>query len=133
MIDAMKSIAVAAAIIERDGRILVCQRGYGEQKGKWEFPGGKIEKGESGEDALSRELCEELEMSVSIDRLFRRIEYDYPTFHISLYCYHCTLKREEFTLKEHLAARWVARDELESVDWLGADHLVVPALKEYLR
>ena len=132
MIEPMKSIAVAAAIIERDRKILVCQRGYGEQKGKWEVPGGKIEEGESGTEALVRELVEELDMAVSIDSLFRKIEYDYPTFHISLYCYHCTLKRDDFVLKEHLSSRWVSSDELESVDWLGADHLVVPALKEYL-
>ncbi len=128
----MKSIRVAAAIIERDRRVLVCQRGYGEQKGLWEFPGGKIEEGESGEDALRRELVEELDMAVTIDRQFQVIEYDYPTFHIILYCYHCTLLRDDFILKEHLASRWVSSKELEEVDWLGADHLVVPSLKEYL-
>ncbi|MCR5731960.1 MAG: (deoxy)nucleoside triphosphate pyrophosphohydrolase [Sphaerochaetaceae bacterium] len=128
----MKSIRVAAAIIEKDKKVLACQRGYGEQKGLWEFPGGKLEKGEDGKAALERELKEELKLSVVVDSLYKCLDYDYPEFHITIHFYNCTMKEETFSLTEHLAARWLNRDELDSVSWLGADSLIIPELKKYL-
>ncbi|MCP1103439.1 8-oxo-dGTP diphosphatase [Aequitasia blattaphilus] len=129
----MKSIEVVAAIIKKNGRIFATQRGYGEFKGGWEFPGGKIESGESAEDALVREIKEELETEVKVEELVHTVEYDYPQFHLTMHCYLCTIVEGELTLTEHEASRWLAKAEINSVDWLPADIEVVNILKnQYL-
>ena len=127
----MKSIEVAAAIIINNGKIFACQRGYGEWKDWWEFPGGKIESGETPEDALLREICEELSIYISIDRHLTTVDYDYPNFHLTMHCYICQLKDDlQPHLLEHEAARWLCRSELEEVKWLPADVEVIKALSE---
>lgn len=123
-------ITVVAAIIrDASGRILATQRGYGDWKDFWEFPGGKIEPGEKPEDALRRELREEMDAQIVIDRLLQTVDYDYPTFHITLHCYLCRLADERFVLKEHEAARWLTPEELSSVQWLPADQSVIAQLQ----
>ena len=117
----MKTIEVAAAIIVKDNRIFATQRGYGEFKDGWEFPGGKIEEGETPQQALVREIQEELDTEVEVGDLLGTVEYDYPTFHLSMQCFLCRIKSGRLNLKEHEAARWLAEDELDSVDWLPAD------------
>ena len=127
----MKKIEVVAAIIHDDeGRIFTTQRGYGEWKDWWEFPGGKMESGEMPEEALVREIREELSTEISVDELFCTVEYDYPAFHLILHCYLCSLQTEVLHLNEHEAARWLTKDELDSVDWLPADWEVIEALTE---
>lgn len=128
----MKTIEVVAAVIVRDGRIFATQRGYGDFKDFWEFPGGKIEKGESPEDALVREIKEELEADITVDSFLRTVEYDYPKFHLILHCYLCSLKNDTLHLLEHESARWLSREELDSVDWLPADHSIIRRLKRML-
>ena len=117
----MKVIKVVAAIIAEKGRIFATQRGYGEFKDGWEFPGGKIEEGETPQQALVREIQEELDTEVEVGDLLGTVEYDYPTFHLSMQCFLCRIKSGMLNLKEHEAARWLAEDELDSVDWLPAD------------
>ena len=117
----MKVIKVVAAIIAEKGRIFATQRGYGEFKDGWEFPGGKIEEGETPQQALVREIQEELDTEVEVGDLLGTVEYDYPTFHLSMQCFLCRIKSGRLNLKEHEAARWLAEDELDSVDWLPAD------------
>ena len=125
----MKHINVVAAVIIRNGRIFATQRGYGEWKDWWEFPGGKIEPGESPEEALLREIREELAVDIVIDRHLTTVDYDYPAFHLTMHCYICHLKDTiQPHLLEHEAARWLGRDELEEVKWLPADVEVVKAL-----
>ncbi len=126
----MKTIEVVAAVIADGGRIFVTQRGYGEFKGKWEFPGGKMEPGESREDALMREIMEELETEIEVGDFLCTVDYDYSEFHLTMHCFMCSVVRGELRLKEHEAARWLAKDELSSVDWLPADVDVVRALSE---
>ncbi len=127
----MKSIQVVAAIIcDESGRVFATQRGYGEWKDWWEFPGGKIEAGETAEEALHREIREELLTEIVILRLFKTIDYQYPDFNITLHCFLCRLADNRLTLKEHEDARWLTRDELTSVRWLPADNAVISALKE---
>ena len=127
----MKQIEVVAAIIHDDeGRIFATQRGYGEFKDWWEFPGGKMEPGETPEEALVREIREELSTEINVDELFYTVEYDYPAFHLILHCYLCSLLTDALHLNEHEAARWLTKDELDSVDWLPADWEVIEALKE---
>ncbi|MBR4533156.1 MAG: 8-oxo-dGTP diphosphatase MutT [Bacteroidaceae bacterium] len=126
----MKQIEVVAAIIRKDDKIFATQRGYGEFKDWWEFPGGKMEAGESPEEALVREIREELSTEISVDELFCTVEYDYPAFHLILHCYLCSLLTDALHLNEHEAARWLTKDELDSVDWLPADWEVIEALKE---
>ena len=122
----MKQIEVVAAIIhDSDGRIFATQRGNGEWKGWWEFPGGKMEVGESPEEALRREIREELETDIGIERLVTTVEYDYPAFHLTMHCFWCHVESGCLTLKEHEAARWLAWEELGSVRWLPADEEVV--------
>ena len=122
----MKQIEVVAAIIhDSEGRIFATQRGYGEWKDYWEFPGGKMEAGESPEEALQREIWEELETQIVIERLVTTVEYDYPTFHLKMHCFWCHIESGSLTLKEHEAARWLGKDELMSVDWLPADSEVI--------
>ena len=123
-----KHIEVVAAIIVRDGRIFATQRGYGEWKDWWEFPGGKIEPGESTEDALKREIREELATEIEVDELLTTVEYDYPKFHLTMHCYLCTIISGDLSLLEHEDARWLALDELDCVKWLPADKDVVEKL-----
>ena len=117
----MKAVKVVAAIIAEKGRIFATQRGYGEFKDGWEFPGGKIEEGETPQQALVREIKEELDTEVEVGDLLGTVEYDYPTFHLSMQCFLCKIKSGSLNLKEHEAARWLAEDGLDSVDWLPAD------------
>ena len=123
-----KHIVVVAAIIVRDGRIFATQRGYGEWKDWWEFPGGKIEPGESTEDALKREIREELATEIEVDELLTTMEYDYPKFHLTMHCYLCTIISGDLSLLEHEDARWLAIDELDCVKWLPADKDVIEKL-----
>ena len=123
-----KHIEVVAAIIVRDGRIFATQRGYGEWKDWWEFPGGKIEPGESPEDALKREIREELATEIEVDQLLTTVEYDYPKFHLTMHCYLCTIISGDLSLLEHEDARWLALDELDCVKWLPADKDVIEKL-----
>ena len=125
----MKQIEVVAAIIRKGKKIFATQRGYGEWKDWWEFPGGKMETGETAEEALKREIREELATEISVDRLLCTVEYDYPKFHLTMHCYLCTLLIEALHLNEHEAARWLAKEELDSVQWLPADESIIEKLK----
>ena len=117
-----KRIEVVAAIIrDDDGRIFATQRGYGAMKDGWEFPGGKIEAGETPEDALRREIMEELAVEIAIDGFLCTVEWDYPDFHLTMHCYWCRVESGSLTLKEHEAARWLTINQLDTVDWLPAD------------
>lgn len=117
----MKQINVVAAVIVRDNRILATQRGYGEFKDGWEFPGGKIESGETPEDALKREIMEELKVEIDVRELIGVVEYDYTDFHLNMVCFWCTLKGGEIQLVEHEAGRWLKKEKLEELEWLPAD------------
>ena len=121
----MKIIEVVAAIIHRDGRILATQRGYGEWKGMWEFPGGKMEAGETEEEAIVREIREELNVGICVERKVCMVEYNYPAFHLRMHCFWCSIVEGELELKEHQSARWLAKEEWRCVEWLPADVLVV--------
>ena len=125
----MKIVRVAAAIIVNDGKILAAQRGYGAWKDWWEFPGGKMEAGETPEEALRREIREELSAEIGVDRFFCTVEYDYPAFHLTMHCYLCSLMTEALHLNEHEAAKWLAKDELDSVKWLPADLDVIEGIR----
>ena len=126
----MKRIEVVAAIIhDAEGRIFATQRGYGEFKDGWEFPGGKMEAGEMPEEALRREIWEELETRIEVERLVETVEYDYPQFHLTMHCYLCRVESGRLELKEHEAARWLEKEELGSVDWLPADLQIIDKLK----
>lgn len=120
----MKHIEVVAAVIISDGQVFATQRGYGEWKDWWEFPGGKMEEGETPEEALKREIREELSAEISVGELLTTVEYDYPKFHLTMHCYRCTLL-SSLTLIEHEAAKWLAKAELNTVKWLPADELVI--------
>ena len=127
----MKQIEVVAAIIHDDeGRIFATQRGYGDFKDGWEFPGGKMEPGESSEDALQREILVELETRIVVERLVQTVEYDYPAFHLKMHCFWCHVESGSLTLKEHEAAKWLSLSMLDSVDWLPADKAVVEKIKK---
>jgi 8-oxo-dGTP diphosphatase len=128
----MKQIEVVAAIIRKDGQVFATQRGYGEWKDWWEFPGGKLEAGESPEEALKREIREELSTDICIEEFLCTVEYDYPKFHLTMHCYKCSLLTEALHLNEHEAARWLTIKEIDSVRWLPADILVVKSLKKQL-
>ena len=125
-----KTIQVVAAIIIQDGKLFATQRGYGEWKDWWEFPGGKMETGETPEDALCREICEELATEITVGELLTTVEYDYPKFHLIMHCYICKIKEGHLTLLEHEAARWLTKDDFDSVRWLPADEEVIKALRE---
>ena len=125
----MKRIEVVAAIIRRDDRIFATQRGYGDWKDWWEFPGGKMEPGEAPEEALVREIREELNAEINVGDLIETVEWDYPAFHLTLHCYWCTLVSEELTLLEHESARWLRTGELSSVNWLPADESLIERIK----
>ena len=128
----MKSIEVVAAIIINDGKIFATQRGYGDFKDGWEFPGGKMEPGESAEDALVREIHEELATEIKVENLLKTVEYDYPAFHLVLHCFICSVVSGNLTLLEHESAKWLDKEHLFSVDWLPADHDVIKKLEEIL-
>lgn len=128
----MKTIRVAAAIILQEGSVFATQRGYGAFKDGWEFPGGKIEENETPQEALVREIREELDTEIAVRDLFDTVEYDYPDFHLSMKCYICTVVSGNLVLKEHEAARWLNRENLDSVDWLPADLDLIRKLREYL-
>ncbi len=124
----MKVIKVVAAIIIKDDKIFATQRGYGEFKDGWEFPGGKIEEGEGPEEAIIREIKEELDIDIKVEELFDTVEYDYPNFHLSMNCFLCHITTGEIVLKEHEAAKWLSKNELDTVDWLPADRGLIEKL-----
>lgn len=125
----MKKIEVVAAIINKDGKFFATQRGYGKLKGKWEFPGGKIEAGESCEEALKREIREELGVAICVNEHFHSVEYTYPDFHITLHCFLSTIVSGEIKLLEHSSAKWLAAEQIDQVDWLPADIEVIEKIK----
>ena len=124
----MKKIEVVAAIIYKDGTYFATQRGYGEFEGMWEFPGGKIEPGESREIALRREIQEELGIDIIIENILCTTEYDYPSFHLTMHCYLCSVASGDIELREHKSARWLTAETLDSVEWLPADKDVIDKL-----
>ena len=128
----MKTIRVVAAIIIDNGRVFATQRGYGEFKDGWEFPGGKIDVGETPEEALVREIREELDTEIAVGDLVETVEYDYPTFHLSMRCYWCSVVSGELELKEHAAARWLSKEELFDVEWLPADIELIKKIQEIM-
>lgn len=128
----MQTKNVVAAVIVKDGQLFATQRGYGNYKDWWEFPGGKIEPGETPQEALRREIREELATTVSVGALIDTIEYDYPEFHLSMQCFLCTIESGELTLLEHEAARWLNKEELLSVQWLPADIAIVEKVRNLL-
>ncbi|MDY4959423.1 MAG: 8-oxo-dGTP diphosphatase MutT [Lentihominibacter sp.] len=128
----MKTIRVVAAVIRSEDKIFATARGYGEFKGGWEFPGGKIESGETPQEALKREIMEELETEISVGELIDTIEYDYPEFHLSMDCFWCEILSGNLFLKEAEDARWLAADELDSVAWLPADVTLIEKIKVQL-
>lgn len=125
----MKTIDVVAAIIVKGNEVLATQRGYGEFEGGWEFPGGKVESGETPEQAIVREIKEELNAEIGVNEFLVQVEHDYPTFHLSMKCYLCSLLDPSFQLLEHHAAKWLDMKHIESVNWLPADVKVVDALE----
>lgn len=125
----VKTIKVAAAIIIHDNKVFATQRGYGEFKDGWEFPGGKVEAGETSRQALVREIREELDTEIEVGELFDTVEYDYPAFHLSMDCFLCTVKSGRLVLKEHETAKWLTRETLNSVAWLPADIELIEKLK----
>ena len=126
----MKTIQVVAAIIRQGDRIFAAQRGYGKSKDGWEFPGGKIEPGETPEQALIREIREELNAEIAVGEKLTQVEWDYPDFHLSMGCYWCAVASGALTLREHESARWLSLDELDAVDWLPADRAVAAAIRQ---
>ena len=125
-------VKVVAAIIIDGDKVFATQRGYGDFKGGWEFPGGKVEVGETAVDALKREIMEELNVVVDVKELLHTVEYDYPKFHLSMDCFICNMVSGELVLKEHDTARWLTKDALYSVDWLGADLELIPMIEDRL-
>jgi 8-oxo-dGTP diphosphatase len=128
----VKRIEVVAAIIRKGDAIFATQRGYGDFKDWWEFPGGKMEPGETPEEALVREIREELSADISIDKFLYTVDYDYPAFHLTMHCYMCSLLCEALHLNEHEAARWLKADEIHSVNWLPADDVLLPRIVQEL-
>ena len=126
----LKTVKVVAAVIKKNGKIFATARGYGDYKGGWEFPGGKIEPGETPGEALKREIQEELDTEISVGELIERIEYDYPTFHLTMDCFWCSIVRGDLVLREAEAARWLSKEELWSVAWLPADETVIGKISE---
>ena len=129
----MKTIEVVAAIIVRAGEVFATQRGYGEWQGWWEFPGGKMEAGESPQEALRREIREELEAEIEVGELLETVEWDYPNFHLTMHCFWCRLLSDSLRLNEHQAAAWLTADNLMSVKWLPADEGLVEKIKNSIK
>ena len=125
----MKTIEVVAAVIIKDDEVFATQRGYGEFKGWWEFPGGKIERGECPQEALIREIREELDAEISVGDLFETVEWDYPNFHLTMHCFVCSLTSESMHLNEHEAAAWLTKETLHSVKWLPADEGILTKIE----
>lgn len=127
-----KSIEVVAAIIRKENMIFATQRGYGEFKDGWEFPGGKIEFGETPQQALIREIREELDVEIEVGQLVDIVEYDYPKFHLTMHCFMCTIKTGELILKEHEAAKWLTKKNIDTVDWLPADRGLISKISKLI-
>ncbi len=127
----MKTIHVVAAVIKKDHKIFATQRGYGTYQGGWEFPGGKVEAKETAEEALKREIMEELELNIFVGQRIETIEYDYPDFHLSMDCFWCEAE-DEPVLKEHIDAKWLEREELYSVNWLPPDRMLIDMIGKCL-
>lgn len=132
MTDEIKTIEVVAAIIHHGDKVFATQRGYGEFEGGWEFPGGKMEPGETPPQALIREIKEELDTEIEVGELIETVEYDYPKFHLTMHCFMCTVKSGHLVLKEHEAAKWLTKNTLDSVDWLPADEGIIAKIKQKL-
>ena len=128
----MKTIEVVAAITIKDGQVFATQRGYGEFQGWWEFPGGKMEAGESPQEALKREIREELDADIEVEELLETVEWDYPNFHLTMHCFVCHLLSESLHLNEHEAATWLTHETLRSVKWLPADEILLDKIAECL-
>ncbi len=129
----MKRIEVVAAIIKKGNCIFATQRGYGDYKDWWEFPGGKMEPGETPEEALVREIKEELSTDISIDKFLYTVDYDYPKFHLTMHCYMCSLLSDSLHLNEHEAAKWLNSEDIHSVNWLPADEILLPMIVEEIK
>lgn len=129
----MKTVKVVAAIIINNNRVFATQRGYGEFKDGWEFPGGKIEPGETPQEALVREIKEELDTEIEVKDYLETVEYDYPEFHLSMDCFFCVIKSGELVLKEHEAAKWLTAETLDSVDWLPADKGLIEEIRNKIK
>ena len=129
----MKFVEVVAAIIIKDDSVFATQRGYGEFQGWWEFPGGKMEAGESPQEALKREIREELDADVLVKELLETVEWDYPNFHLTMHCFICSLLSESIHLNEHEAATWLTHETLRSVKWLPADEILLDKIAEHLK
>ena len=125
-----KRIKVVAALIVKDDKVFATQRGYGDYKDWWEFPGGKVEAGETPEEALAREIREELAADISVGEYLTTVEYEYPEFHLSMACYWCSVREGHLTLLEHEAARWLPLNDLRQVNWLPADVLVIEEIEK---
>ena len=128
----MKNVEVVAAVITANGKVFATQRGYGDFKDGWEFPGGKIEPGETPEAALRREIKEELETDIEVEQFIKTVEFDYPKFHLTMHCFFCHIVSGELVLLEHEAAKWLFKEELDSVEWLPADLLIIDEIKKLL-
>lgn len=128
----MKTIEVVAAIIRKGDKVFATQRGYGDFKDWWEFPGGKIEPGEKPEEALAREIREELSTEISVDKFLYTVDWDYPKFHLTMHCFMCSLVTEALHLNEHEAAKWLDKSEIHSVKWLPADEILLPLILKEL-
>lgn len=128
----MKTIEVVAAIIVKGDQVFATQRGYGDFKGWWEFPGGKIEAGECPQEALKREIVEELEAEIEVGDLLETVEWDYPAFHLTMHCFVCSLKSESLHLNEHADSAWLTKDTLDSVKWLPADLILLDKISALL-
>lgn len=128
----MKTVNVVAAILQHQNKVFATQRGYGDMKGGWEFPGGKIEYGETPQEALVREIKEELDVMIQVGDLFETVEYDYPQFHLTMQCYLCRIIEGEIVLHEHQSAKWLGKETINSVEWLPADVGVASKLQREL-
>ena len=129
---ALKKVEVVAAVIRDKDKIFATQRGYGEFKDGWEFPGGKMESGETPQQALVREIKEELDTEIEVQELIDTVEYDYPTFHLTMHCFWARIKEGNLILKEHEAAKWLTKDTLNTVDWLPADEGLVEKVRIFM-